>query len=269
VTNVDLYDKSVADQNDDQTAPTASSGSVFFRESGGGLTTGAKIITAFGCLAVVALLFASCWIVVAWRRAGERYKQKQHDDERSLRTDWGSLPTDDDSFLRPDFYDLALRHSKLDVHKCHSALCTVCKPNLGVVNMVSVARPGDRWNGPVPHVLSSDLAPEAYGLGGGDDMDYLGFPIKEIESLRIDEESMDEDTYSESYMMHNRSAVSAYIDTDMTHNRSAGSALSLNRSPNSQGSLFHDTDMGFNFVRVANPRQSKQWENYSINAVTL
>jgi hypothetical protein len=296
-TNIDLYDKSEEEEEEDNddNAPVASTGAIF-STSGGGLTTGAKIITAFGCLAMMALFMALCWIVVAWRRTQERYRQKLEDDERSLRTDW-SLPTDDNSFLKPDFYDLALQHSKLDVHKCHSALCTVCNPNLGVVNMVNVSRPGDRWNGPVPHVLSSDLAPEAYGLGG-DDIDGDGFPM-EIESLQPDDMMLNRSAvsaYTDTEMMyaddmpHNRSAVSAYTDPDMMHEQSAlsgytdddmmheQSALSgytdpdsmmHNQSTHSRGSLFHDEDEGFNFVRVANPRQTEEWNNYAANAVTL
>jgi hypothetical protein len=289
VTDVDLYVKPTevaeAEPEPVDSTPVASTGAVF-ASSKGGLTTGAKIITAFGTFAMMALLLALCWIVAAWRRDTERQRQKLEDDERSLRTDWSS-PTDDNSFLKPDFYDLALQHSKLDVHKCHSALCTVCNPNLGVVNMVTVARAGDRWNGPfLPHVMSSDLAPEAYGVGG-DDVDDYGFPM--------DNESFQQDNslaYTGDEMMHNRSAVSAYTDDDMMHNRSPytetdmmhnQSAVSmytdpdldlmqnqsLNRSANSQGSLFHDEDEGFKFVRVANPRQTEEWDNYAANAVTL
>jgi hypothetical protein len=293
VTDVDLYDKpavvaeSESEPENGDSSPVASTGAIF-ATSGGGLTTGAKIITAFGTLAMMALFLVLCWVYAAWRRNSERYRQKQEDDERSLRTDWSS-PTDDNSFLKPDFYDLALQHSKLDVHKCHSALCTVCNPNLGVVNMVTVARQGDRWNGPfLPHVLSSDLAPEAYGIRGDHTTDDNGFPIED-ESFQ-QEESM---AYTDNDMVHNRSAVSAYTDDDMLHNRSAMSAYTetdmmhnqsavsmytdpdllhhqnLNRSANSRGSLFHDEDEGFNFVRIANPRQTQEWDNYTANAVTL
>jgi hypothetical protein len=308
VTDVDLYVKPTGVQQVEaepeaepepepvDTAPVPSTNAVF-SSSEGGLTTGAKIITAFGTIAMMALLLALCWIAAAWRRSTERHRQnrqKLEDDERSLRTDWSS-PTDDNSFLKPDFYDLALQHSKLDVHKCHSALCTVCNPNLGVVNMVTVARSGDRWNGPIlPHVMSSDLAPEAYGVGG-DDIDDYGFPM--------DNDSFDQDNSmaytSNDMMQHNRSAVSGYTDDDaytddgdmmhnrsayneddMVHNRSAVSMYtdpdldlmrnqSLNRSGNSRGSLFHDEDEGFNFVRIANPRQTEEWDSYAANAVTL
>lgn len=280
VTDVDLYVKPtvVAEAEPIDSAPVASTGAIF-SASEGGLTTGAKVITAFGTLAMLAFLLALCWIVAAWRRNKERYRQKMEDDERSLRTDWSS-PTDDNSFLRPDFHDLALQHSKLDVHKCHSALCTVCNPNLGVVNMVTVGRSGDRWNGPVPHVMSSDLAPEAYGVEG-DDIDDHGFPMEDDSFQQ--EESM---AYADSDMIHNRSAVSAYTDDDMMHNRSAvlaytetnmmhnRSAVSMYTDPDlsfnmSGGSLFHDEDEGFNFVRVANPRQTEEWDNYAANAVTL
>jgi hypothetical protein len=281
VTDIDLYVKPTTVTKPEpepepevepvDSAPVASTGAIF-STTGGGLTIGAKIMTAFGTLAMMALLLAFCCIAAAWRRNTERYKQKMEDDERSLRTDWSS-PTDDNSFLKPDFYDLALQHSKLDVHKCHSALCTVCNPNLGVVNMVSVARQGDRWNGPIlPHVLSSDLAPEAYGVGG-DDIDGYGFPVED-ESFQ-QEESM---AYTDNDMEHNRSFVSAYTDDDMMHNQSAVSMYtdpdlmhnqSLNRSANSRGSLFHDEDEGFNFVRIANPRQTEEWDNYAANAVTL
>jgi hypothetical protein len=254
VVNVDMYQPSdfpppVAGG---QMAPTPSTSSIF-STSGGGLTTGGMIITAFGSLALLALLLAFCWIWVAWRRSVESYRQKMEDDGRSLGTTW-SRNTDDNSFLKPDFYDLALKHSKLDVHKCQSALCTVCRPNLGVVNMVPVHRPGDAWNGPVQRVMSSDLSPEAYGFGGGDnDIDRFGFPIREIESLRGDESKMDNE-YNDSALMHNTSAVSA---------------LSHNRSMASGAELFHDTDEGFNFVRIANPRESREWDSYAANAVTL
>lgn len=293
VTDVDLYVKptTVAEPEPEpepvDNAPVASTGAIF-ATTGGGLTTGAKIITAFGTLAMMALLLVFCWIYAAWRRNTERYKQKMEDDERSLRTDWSS-PTDDNSFLKPDFHDLALQHSKLDVHKCHSALCTVCNPNLGVVNMVTVARQGDRWNGPfLPHVLSSDLAPEAYGVSGGDDIDGYGFPIEDesfqqVESMAYTDNDMVHDrsavsAYTDDAVMHNRSAMSAYTETDTMHNQSAVSMYtdpdlmrnqSLNRSANSRGSLFHDEDEGFNFVRIANPRQTQEWDNYTANAVTL
>jgi hypothetical protein len=287
VTDIDLYVKPTGvvqveaepEPEPVDNAPVAATGAVF-ATTGGGLTTGAKIITAFGTLAMMALLLALCWIVAAWRRKNERYRQKLEDDERSLRTDWSS-PTDDNSLLNPDFHDLALQHSKLDVHKCRSALCTVCNPNLGVVNMITVARSGDRWNGPIlPHVMSSDLAPEAYGVRG-DDIDDYGFPMGD--------DSFEQDNsmaYTSNDMMHNQSALSGYTDddaytddgdmmhnnrnayteNDMMHNRSA---VSMYTDPDLDDSLFHDEDEVVNFVRIANPRQTKEWDNYAANAVTL
>jgi len=65
-------------------------------------------------------------------------------DGKSVRTDWSDQSNDDGSYLKPDFHDLALRHSKQNVHRCNSAFCRTCRPNLGVVHMVSVSKGGQK-----------------------------------------------------------------------------------------------------------------------------
>jgi hypothetical protein len=50
---------------------------------------------------------------------------------------------------KPDFYDLGYRPSNVDVHRCSSAGCTVCR---GTVN----------FNHRLPRISSTDLIPQAY-----------------------------------------------------------------------------------------------------------
>jgi hypothetical protein len=53
------------------------------------------------------------------------------------------------NFGKPDFHDLGYRPSNVDVHRCSSASCTVCR---GTVN----------FNHRLPRISSTDLIPEAY-----------------------------------------------------------------------------------------------------------
>jgi hypothetical protein len=266
VTNVSLY-FAAAPPTPDPSVISGIQGDTFFTTTGGGISTGGKVMVAFGSLALLALVVALFCIFFAWRRSIEQRQKQLDEDGRSLATDW-SLPTDDNSFLKPDFYDLALRHSKLDVHQCHSALCEVCRPTLGVVNMISVSRAGDTWNGPVPRVLSSDLAPEAYGLDAND-IDEHGFPIKEIDSLRALSPMLDHERSYNPYETSFEDEPDTSLDTSFERGESSLSVVSLNRSGASRGSLLHDTEEGFNFVRVAHPRQAEEWNRYSGNAVIL
>jgi hypothetical protein len=84
------------------------------------------------CFALVALFVGTALYV--------RHRNRQLDsDDKSVHTQW-SNKTDDNSYLRPDWHDLLFRHSKMDVHKCKSAMCEVCQPNLGLVHTVRVPR---------------------------------------------------------------------------------------------------------------------------------
>jgi len=104
--------------------------------SNGGLTAAGKF---FVFLMVVAALTVVV-IFAAWRRHVAYRRRLLEDDLKSIRTDWSRTTGDDCSYLQPDFHDLALRHSKQNVHRCQSALCTVCRPHLGVVHMLQVPR---------------------------------------------------------------------------------------------------------------------------------
>merc|ERR1712226_526279 len=59
---------------------------------------------------------------------------------KSLRTEWsaGTAAKSIKSYITANMQNLGAQHSKLDVHKCKSATCEVCRPNLGKVDMVPV-----------------------------------------------------------------------------------------------------------------------------------
>lgn len=95
-----------------------------------GLSAGGKSAVAIFVLAAVGMV----GFFIARHR-----NRNSGDDEKSVHTQW-SNKTDDNSYLKPDWHDIFSRHSKLDVHKCKSALCEVCSPNLGVVHTLRVPR---------------------------------------------------------------------------------------------------------------------------------
>jgi hypothetical protein len=71
-----------------------------------------------------------------------------------------SSTTKKSNFGKPDFHDLGYRPSNVDVHRCSSASCTVCR---GTVN----------FNHRLPRISSADLIPEAYDVPDDyDDDDY-------------------------------------------------------------------------------------------------
>jgi hypothetical protein len=110
---------------------------------------GKAAVAVVALLVVCLLIFAFVW---ARRR---RY------DDKSVHTKW-SNSTDDNSYMRPDFHDLAFRHSKMDVHKCKSALCKTCRPTLGQVDMVPVPR-----NQPGAKAVYDSILPEHDETNGG------------------------------------------------------------------------------------------------------
>ena len=79
------------------------------------------------------------FLFLAWRRRVAHRKRRLHEETKSMFTDW-SNDTFEKKFQTPDFHDLSLAHSKLDVHRCSSTLCKVCRPDMGDVNMVKVGR---------------------------------------------------------------------------------------------------------------------------------
>jgi len=98
-------------------------------------------LTPVGGFLVFVILFSMLALVVflfAWRRRINRKRQLE-DDLKSVRTDWSANSLGDGSYLQPNFRDLGLHHSKLNVHRCKSAMCTVCRPSLGTVHILKVA----------------------------------------------------------------------------------------------------------------------------------
>ena len=100
-------------------------------------------IAAVGYVMLSVAGLVLCWLLWAlWRR-------RQNDAQRALpkQDDWQSMRTDDDdggSYQTADFGNLAQAHSKLDVHRCTSALCPVCyssssSPQAGEVRMIPVS----------------------------------------------------------------------------------------------------------------------------------
>lgn len=123
VTLIELFDG-----NDDQVLAGITTGQA---AAATGMSAGGK--AAMACLALVALFVASALY------ARRRTRSLDDGDEKSVHTQW-SNKTDDNSYLKPDYHDLLFRHSKLDVHKCKSALCEVCQPQLGLVHTVRVPK---------------------------------------------------------------------------------------------------------------------------------
>lgn len=102
----------------------------------GGLTAGGITVVTLVVLVTLALVS----FLYVWRRHVVRRNRRLDDDLKSIRTSWSHPSRDDGSYLTANFNDLARRHTKLNVHKCKSALCEVCRPNLGVVHMVPVPK---------------------------------------------------------------------------------------------------------------------------------
>lgn len=131
VTNIDL----LADPNAAGGNIAAGATSAMVMENGG-LTPGGKFVVFLAVAATVLLAILG----LAWRRHMINRRRRMEDDLKSIRTDWSNPTNDDNSYLQPDFHDLALRHSKQNVHRCNSAFCRTCRPNLGVVHMLSVSK---------------------------------------------------------------------------------------------------------------------------------
>jgi hypothetical protein len=107
-----------------------------------GLTAGGIALVTLVVLASL-LIFAFLFV---WRRHVVRRNRRLAEDNKSIRTSWSQQSKDGDgSYLTADFNDLARRHTKLNVHKCKSAFCEVCRPNLGVVHMLSVPRESNNF----------------------------------------------------------------------------------------------------------------------------
>jgi hypothetical protein len=138
--------------------------------SPGGLTAGGITLVTLVVLASL-LIFT---FVLVWRRHVIR-RNRRLDDMKSIRTSW-SQPTRDGngSYLTADFNDLALRHTKLNVHKCKSGFCEVCRPNLGVVQMLQVPRESEsmRFCG---LVRNSTMDSRVSSLGDPDEADEASF----------------------------------------------------------------------------------------------
>lgn len=77
------------------------------------------------------LLFALLFVQQRHQR-----RRRRALDEKSTRTD----TTPDESYITADFGNLALQHSKNDVHRCDSALCPVCMSNPDDIQMVQIPK---------------------------------------------------------------------------------------------------------------------------------
>lgn len=124
-----------------------------------GLTAAGAAMIALAALAAVVL----GGTLLAWRRYIKRRNQRLEDDLKSCHTDW-SHASMERNWLEPNFRDLALKHSKLDVHKCKSALCHVCRPTLGVVHMLPV----DRGTSPLAPPVRAPLGDTSSSSGSDD-----------------------------------------------------------------------------------------------------
>ena len=132
-------------------------------QSATGLTAAGAAMIALAALAAVVL----GGTLLAWRRYVKRRNQRLEDDLKSCKTDW-SHPSMERNWLEPNFRDLALKHSKLDVHKCKSALCHVCRPTLGVVHMLPV----DRGTSPLAPPVRAPLGDTSSSSSGSDDSQH-------------------------------------------------------------------------------------------------
>lgn len=159
----------------------------------GSLTGWGKFFVSLTALAVVGLLA----FLFAWHRHVQKRNRRMEDDLKSCRTDWSNGTDGQKSYLEADFRDLALRHSKMNVHKCKSALCEVCRPSLGQVHMLSVPRGVTAmdcdWEKvarePEGH-FPDDFPMERPSSGGsrhraGDPLELESFPATEMETEAV------------------------------------------------------------------------------------
>mmetsp|Transcript_10267 Transcript_10267/g.13561 ORF Transcript_10267/g.13561 Transcript_10267/m.13561 type:complete len:482 (-) Transcript_10267:136-1581(-) len=104
--------------------------------SDGSVTAGGWAVAALVGLLLLLLLL----MLLVTRRREKKQTQQLEDDIRSLRTDWsnGASTPGGKSYMTANVHNLAAEHSKLDVHKCKSATCEVCKSNIGKVDMLPV-----------------------------------------------------------------------------------------------------------------------------------
>lgn len=151
--------------------------------------TGASVIaiTIVAALSLVLVIFAIRRSIILQRR-------KLEDDLRSCKTKWPEPSVS--SNVKPDFLNLAGRHSRLNVHNCSTALCPVCRPNLGVVNMIPVARQSSQVLCPEAYLESgiehlddtdiSELSPE-HSSPRDEETPADSFPTKKPEKPEMDE----------------------------------------------------------------------------------
>ena len=90
---------------------------------------GYVMITLAGALLV--LLFSLLFMQQRQQRRRSRALE-----EKSTKTDI----TPEGSYLTADFGNLALQHSKNDVHRCYSAMCPVCMSNPDDIQMVKIPK---------------------------------------------------------------------------------------------------------------------------------
>jgi hypothetical protein len=98
---------------------------------------GGPAIAAIALMGLILLLFALLGLV--WRRRVQSTQKMVDSDElKSCKTLW-TVPSSENSSV-PNSYsrDLMIQSSSMDVHRCASALCPVCRPDLGMVQAVRV-----------------------------------------------------------------------------------------------------------------------------------
>lgn len=83
-------------------------------------------------LGLVLLLMLA--LLYVWRQR-ERNKRPRKPDDDSFETECSS-PSFDRNFIRPDNHNQ--HHTKTDVHHCSSGYCPVCRPRIGLLDMLSV-----------------------------------------------------------------------------------------------------------------------------------
>ncbi|KAL7556911.1 hypothetical protein ACA910_019284 [Epithemia clementina (nom. ined.)] len=111
-----------------------------------GLSPAAWVLLALLALLLLLLL----WLLCRHCRKDKEAEKKIEDDLKSLRTTWSNSNTSaggksfasgsNGSYMTADMHNLALQHSKLDVHKCKSATCEICRSNIGKVDMLPVGQ---------------------------------------------------------------------------------------------------------------------------------
>eukprot|EP00523_Entomoneis_sp_CCMP467_P007829 CAMPEP_0168742378 /NCGR_PEP_ID=MMETSP0724-20121128/13005_1 /TAXON_ID=265536 /ORGANISM="Amphiprora sp., Strain CCMP467" /LENGTH=468 /DNA_ID=CAMNT_0008789925 /DNA_START=147 /DNA_END=1553 /DNA_ORIENTATION=- len=122
----------------------------------GGITTTQTSVNAGGwaMTALVALLLLLLLgLLLFVRRRSRKRQDKLEDDMQSLHSAWTNKSSDGTSlagtsfapsvaksYMTADMHNLALQHSKLDVHKCKSAMCEICRPNMGHLELLPVSQ---------------------------------------------------------------------------------------------------------------------------------